>query len=63
MYVDADNQAFFVSLGDQVLKCLDIRGLHYGTMDLQTYLLTMKQEARSIDQHRRAMWQRLGEVD
>lgn len=63
VYVDAHSQTFLVVQGNQVLKQLDIRGLHYGEMDFQTYLMTMKQEARSIELHRQALWQRMGEID
>jgi len=62
VHVDAYNQQFFV-LGDgDVLKTLDISGLHRHSMDFQSYLVVMKAEARSIEQHRLAMWYRVGDV-
>lgn len=63
VHIDAHNQAFFVSMDDKVLKRLDMRGLHYNEMDFPTYLLLMKQEARSIERHRQMMWQQKGEMD
>jgi len=62
VHVDAHNQQFFV-LGDgEVLRTLDISGLHRHRMDFQSYLVVMKAEARSIEQHRLAMWYRVGDV-
>lgn len=54
IHVDAQQQFHITSDGEH-LKSLDILGLHYQQMDFQSYLITMKAEARAIERHRMAM--------
>lgn len=53
---------FHITSDGEHLKSLDILGLHYQPMDFQSYLITMKAEARAIERHRMAMWYKVGEV-
>lgn len=62
VHLDATNKSFHITHGDQILRVHDIKGLHQETIDLQTYLLMMQQEARSIERHRRMLWQREGDI-
>ena len=60
--VDAHQQQYYVTYDDQLIKKLDIAGLHHQPMDFQTYLVMMKAEARSIERHRMALWYKIGDA-
>lgn len=62
VYLDAHNKRFHVVQEDTVIAVLDIKGLHHEPMDFQTYLIQMKQEARSVEMHRLMTWYQVGEV-
>lgn len=62
VHLDADNEAFFVTCEDQVLKQVDVKGLLPDTMDFQTYLVALKQEARTISSHLHLSWHKAGDV-
>jgi len=63
VHVDTHNQQFFIVGQSELLKTLDIDGLHRSIMDFQSYLVVIKAEARSIERHRFAMWYRVGDSD
>lgn len=62
VYVDVRSSEFVVTHEDQVLKQMPIKGLVGTALDFDTYLRRMKQEARSIEQHRRWLWMQSGEL-
>jgi hypothetical protein len=61
VHLDAKKQVFFVSCDDQVLKPVEIRGLLPETLDFQSYLVALKQEARTIEWHRHITWYKRAE--
>jgi transposase InsO family protein len=56
VHLDADNQQFVFSHDGEIILTKPIQGLQNGEMSFQDYLKLMKDEARSIEQHRRWMW-------
>lgn len=62
VHLDAHQPCFFVTSQGELIKQLDILGLHHQPMDFQTYLVAMKAEARSIERHRLALWYRTGDA-
>lgn len=56
VHVDALQQQFYVSCDGELTKQVDIQGLHHQLIDFQSYLVAIKAEARSIEQHRRTLW-------
>jgi hypothetical protein len=44
------------------LKQTEIHGLLPDEMDFQSYLVAMKQEARTIDWHRHTTWYKVGDM-
>ena len=62
VHLDAEQEAFFISCDDEVLKRVDIQGLLPDEMDFQTYLLVMKQEARTVEWHRLTTWYKPGDI-
>jgi len=45
-------------LNDKMVKTTTIQGLIEGQMDFQNYLKQIQLEARLVDLHRQAMWER-----
>jgi len=62
VHLDAENEAFFISCDDTVLKKCDIKGRLADEMDFQSYLLALKQEARRIEWHRLTTWYKTGDI-
>jgi hypothetical protein len=62
VHLDAEQQVFCVSCDNEVVKRLEIRGLLPETMDFQSYLVALKQEARTIERHRLTTRYKSGEV-
>ena len=62
VHLDTHNQRLIVMLEHEVIKLLDIKGLHDSEMDFQTYLVVMAHEARSTERHRHLLWMQYGEV-
>lgn len=62
VYLDAKNRQFQVLQDNELLRSLDIKGLHGPElMAFQDYLAVMKKEARSIEMHRWMTWFRPGD--
>jgi len=61
VHLDAQRQVFFVTCDDQLLKDVEIRGLLPETLDFQSYLVALKQEARTIEWHRHITWYKRAE--
>lgn len=62
VHLDAENEVFFISCDDTVLKKCDIKGRLADEMDFQSYLLALKQEARRIEWHRLTTWYKTGDI-
>jgi hypothetical protein len=62
VHLDAENEVFFISCDDEVIKRVDIKELLPHEMDFQSYLFAMKQEARTIDLHRLKTWYKIGDI-
>lgn len=59
VHLDAHERVFHFEDGKQRFKSQPIKGLHEeAVLDLQTYLIVMKAEARSAEMHRFMMWHR-----
>jgi len=56
VHLDAHNQQFVFTRDGELVMHKPIQGLQQGDMSFQDYLRLMKQEARSIEQHRRWVW-------
>jgi len=62
-YLDAIQRRFYILHDDKVLAVKDIQGLLGQSLDFQSFLTHMKQEARTIEMHRLLSWYGVGEVD
>ena len=63
VHMNADKKLFHIEDGKNVLITHPIKGLHdEKMMDFQSYLITMKIEARSAERHRFNMWHRHEDV-
>jgi len=62
VHVDAHQKQFYITRDSDLIKQLDILGLHHQPMDFQSYLVVIKAEARSIERHRMTLWYRTGDV-
>lgn len=63
VHLDAQKKTFSVENGSEIIKVLDIKGLHGEKLiDLQSYIRQMKEEARSTEMHRLMMWYKIGDA-
>jgi len=62
VHLDADNAVFFVTADETILKRLEIKGLFSETLDFQSYLVALKQEARRIAWHLQRSWHKVGNI-
>jgi hypothetical protein len=60
--LDAQDRCFRVFCEQRLVKQLPIAGLHAGPMALDRYLQLARQEASTIEAHRRALWAQTGET-
>lgn len=61
VHLDAEQQAFLMSCAEKIVKQLDIKGVITEELDFGTYLIVMKQEARSIDWPLQTTWRKTGD--
>jgi len=60
VHLDAPQALFHISLNGDVVKVLDIKGLHPNEMTLLDYIEVLKTEARFIDYFRAMHWHKTG---
>lgn len=53
---------FYVTCAEQVLKKLPIRGLFGQPMLFDSYLILLREEARTLEMHYQTLWRKRGEV-
>lgn len=56
--LDAKRRQFHILLNDSIVKTTAIQGLVEGQMEFQDYLKLIQTEARLVDLHRQAMWEK-----
>ncbi len=60
--LDAQARCFRVFWEQRLVKQFPIAGLHAGSMAFDRYLQLARQEALTIEAHRRALWAQTGET-
>lgn len=61
--LDAERKRFYVTVEAKEVKQLPVHGLLGEPMDFTVYLTVMRAEARTIEAHRRLMWEQTGHLD